>query len=224
VIKGYKGFNQDMTCRGFQFEIGGEHKEKEAIACESGFHFCEDAIDVFAYYPPGTSRYCEVEGSGKTDKHNQDSKVACTEIKIGAEVSLTDLISAGLKFRFSKVDWGNATEKATGDRGAASATGISGAASATGYSGAASATGISGAASATGYSGAASATGKHSVACGLGVECRAMGAIGCGIVLVEREWNGNEHEIKHIKAAKVDGKIIKANTWYRLVNGEFTEA
>ena len=113
---------------------------------------------------------------------------------------------------------------ATGDQGAASATGNRGAASATGDQGAASATGNQGAASATGYQGAASATGKAGVALAAGYECKAMGALGCAICCVERgEWDGEAHPIIAVKAAIVDGEKIKADTWYRLKNGEFEE-
>ena len=113
---------------------------------------------------------------------------------------------------------------ATGDQGAASATGNRGAASATGYQGAASATGNRGAASATGDQGAASATGKAGVALAAGYECKAMGALGCAICCVERgEWDGEAHPIIAVKAAIVDGEKIKADTWYRLKNGEFEE-
>ena len=113
---------------------------------------------------------------------------------------------------------------ATGNRGAASATGDRGAASATGDLGAASATGDLGAASATGNLGAASATGKAGVALAAGLECKAMGALGCAICCVERgEWNGETYPIIAVKAAIVDGEKIKADTWYRLKNGEFVE-
>ena len=113
---------------------------------------------------------------------------------------------------------------ATGYQGAASATGYQGAASATGYQGAASATGDQGAASATGDRGAASATGKAGVALAAGYECKAMGALGCAICCVERgEWDGEAHPIIAVKAAIVDGEKIKADTWYRLKNGEFEE-
>ena len=113
---------------------------------------------------------------------------------------------------------------ATGDLGAASATGDRGVASATGYRGAASATGALGAASATGYQGAASATGKAGVALAAGYECKAMGALCCAICCVERgEWDGNTYPIIAVKAAIVDGEKIKADTWYRLKNGEFVE-
>ena len=113
---------------------------------------------------------------------------------------------------------------ATVYQGAASATGNQGAASATGNRGAASATGNQGAASATGYQGAASATGKAGVALAAGYECKAMGALGCAICCVERgEWDGEAHPIIAVKAAIVDGEKIKADTWYRLKNGEFEE-
>lgn len=87
-----------------------------------------------------------------------------------------------------------------------------------------SATGDQGAASATGDRGAASATGKAGVALAAGYECKAMGALGCAICCVERgEWDGNTYPIIAVKAAIVDGEKIKANTWYRLQNGEFVE-
>ena len=113
---------------------------------------------------------------------------------------------------------------ATGYLGAASATGYQGAASATGYQGVASATGNQGVASATGNQGAASATGKAGVALAAGYECKAMGALGCAICCVERgEWDGETFPIIAVKAAIVDGKKIKSDTWYRLENGEFVE-
>ena len=113
---------------------------------------------------------------------------------------------------------------ATGNRGAASATGDRGAASATGNRGAASATGDLGAASATGDLGAASATGKAGVALAAGLECKAMGALGCAICCVERgEWNGKTYPIVAVKAAIVDGENIRADTWYQLKNGKFVE-
>ena len=114
---------------------------------------------------------------------------------------------------------------ATGDQGAASATGDQGAASATGYRGAASATGDRGVASATGYRGAASATGEAGVALAAGFGCKAKGAIGCAICVVERgNWDGETYPIINIKAAIVDGDIIKADTYYMLINGAFVEA
>ena len=297
-MKAYKGFNTDMTCRGFKFEEGKTYEEENAEMCNSGFHACEDAIDCLAYYTPNSSVYHEVEMEEVSAKIDNDSKRVAKRITIGAKLSLSQLIKASIDFRFSKVKfekgatgdsgaasatgdrgaasatgdsgaasatgyrgaasatgYGGAASatgdrgaaSATGDRGAASATGYSGAASATGYrgaasatgdrgaasatgdrgaasatgdSGAASATGYSGVASATGDSGAASATGKDSIALAGGKDCRAMGALGCWLVLAERgEWDGKKYPIIEIKTIKVDGKEILPNHWYSLRNG-----
>ena len=92
VIKSYKGFNRDMTCNpegvSFQYEEGKEYEEDNAEACECGFHACEMPLDVFSYYPPGTSVYHEVEQSGKISRKEDDSKVASTKIKIGARLDI----------------------------------------------------------------------------------------------------------------------------------------
>ena len=240
TIKGYKGFDKNMQCRGFQYEEGKEYECERAEACKEGFHLCEYPLDVFNYYSPAESLFAEVEGSGNIDRHDKDSKIACTKIKIGASIGFSAMINAAIKFTFDRAVWSKdrhtdenykgainegdrGAASATGNSGAASATGDRGAASATGNSGAASATGYSGAASATGYRGAASATGKHSIACGLGVECKVKGALGCWIVLAEREWDGEHYAIKSIQTAKVDGEKIKEDTWYMLKNGEFIQ-
>ena len=230
----YKGMNDDMTCQGFQYEVGKEYEHTGPLKCcpdeddlkagAGGFHACEYPLDVFNYYPPASSRYFEVEQSGEVDRSGGDSKVASTKIKIGAEIGIAGLVKASVEYTRERAtgDWGAAT--ATGDWGAASATGDQGAASATGYKGAASATGCQGAASATGRQGAASATGKSSVAVSAGINGKAMGSIGCAICLVERgEWDGETYPIVSVKAAIVDGQSIKADTWYTLKNGEFVE-
>ena len=177
MIKAYKGFDKDLKCRGFQYEIGGEYEEEKAEACECGFHACEMPLGVLDYYAPGLgSRYCEVEQSGTLSRHGGDSKVASSKIKIGAEIGIAGLVKAQIEWVKSQIDFDHAIEKAdkskkgkaTGTRGAASATGDQGAASATGYQGAASATGYQGAASATGDQGAASATGTRGAASATG--------------------------------------------------------
>ena len=204
-IKAYKGMKRDMTCRGFQYEIGKEYETDSAKACESGFHACEYPLDVFNYYPPCDSRFFEVEQSGELSNGNDDTKIASTKIKIGAELNIAGLVKAAVEFTTSRCTQGKG-DKATGDQGAASATGDQGAASA------------------TGYQGAASATGKSSVALASGVEGKVMGEIGCAIFLVERgEWDGETHPILSAKAAIVDGETIKPGVWYTLRNGEFVE-
>ena len=247
----YKGMDKDMKCRGFQYEVGKEYETDSAEVCEAGFHACEYPLDVFSYYPPAGSRFFEVEQSGDMSRSDDDTKVASTKIKIGAEIGIAGLVKAAIEYtkeRCTEEPGGRATgnrvaASATGNRGAASATGNQGAASATGYRGAASATGNQGAASATGnrgaasatgnqgaasatgYRGAASATGKASVALACGIDSMAKGALGCAICVVERgEWDGETYPIKAIKAAIVDGKKIKADTWYTLKGGKFVEA
>ncbi len=217
MIKGFKGFNKDLKCRDFQYQIGQTYEtiEKPVRCTSNGFHLCEDPLDTFNYYAPNTSRYCKVEGDGEVDrKSGGDSKVAVSKISIGAEIGLHGLIQAAVKFRFEKVDWSNAEQTATGYRGAASATG---------YRGAASATGDQGAASATGYRGAASATGTEGVAMSIGYEGKAKAALDSCIVLAEWEDRDDGWHRKDVQCALVDGVTIKADTWYQLQDGEFVE-
>ena len=116
-MKTYKGFDKDLKCRGFQYEIGKEYETGSAKACESGFHACENPLDVFSYYPPADSRFCEVEQSGEIDKDSDDSKIASTKIKIGAEIGLAGLINAGVKFILEKVkkETSDIEESSSGD-------------------------------------------------------------------------------------------------------------
>ena len=223
VIKGYKGFDKDLKCRNFQYEIGKEYEQDgKIIACGNGFHFCENPFDVFGYYPPSNSRYCEVQGSGEIDKDNCDSKVATSKINIGIEIGLKGIIDAGLKFIFNKVKW-NKENLATGYCSGASATGDYSGASATGdYSGA-SATGNCSGASATGYKSGASA-GKGSIALATGMLAKAKGKIGAWIVVSECEEIKGDYFIKDVKCAFVDGEKIKEDVYYILENGEFKES
>lgn len=134
MIKGYKGFDKSLQCRGFQYKVGEIFEEKGTIkACESGFHFCENPFNVFDYYPPSDSRYCNVEGDGKIDTDNSDSKVACSKLHIHTEIGLSGLISAGVKFILDKVDWGNNKATNTGYQSAASVEGKDSIAIVTGY-------------------------------------------------------------------------------------------
>ena len=165
AVKSYKGFNKDMTCRGFQYEEGKEYEEESVEVCDHGFHACEYPLDCLNYYSPNESVYHEVEQSGEIQKHNDDTKVASTKIKIGAEISIAGLVKAAIEYTVKRVnkeaesDENHGASSATGNKGASSATGDCGASSATGYKGASSATGDYGASSATGNRGASSATG-----------------------------------------------------------------
>ena len=154
IIKSYKGFNKDMTCKDKQYEVGKDYEEDKAVACECGMHACEYPLDCFKYYPPSNSVYCEVEQSGDISRHD-DSKIASTKMHIGAQLSIAGIVNAAIKYTKEKIETTCIESKAAtaGDSGAATA-GDSGAATAGDY-GAATA-GNHGAATA-GYSGAATA-------------------------------------------------------------------
>jgi len=173
MIKGFKGFDKDLKCKGFQYEIGGEYEEREAKACQKGFHFCENPLDIFSYYQPADSRFAEVEGDGETDRHNDDSKVACTKIKIGAEIKLPGLIEAGVKFILDRVNWDDKKKSNTGDRSAATNTGDQSVATNTGDQSAATNTGYQSAATNTGDRSAATNTGDRSAATNTGDQSAA---------------------------------------------------
>ena len=171
IIKSYKGFNKDMTCKDKQYEVGKNYEEDEAVACECGMHACEYPLDCFKYYPPSNSVYCEVEQSGDISRHGDDSKIASTKMHIGAQLNIAGIVNEAIKYTKEKVETTCIESKAAtaGDSGAATA-GDCGAATAgdygaatAGYYGAATAgergsatAGYSGAATA-GYSGAATA-------------------------------------------------------------------
>ena len=235
TIHAYKGFDKDLKCRGFAYEIGKDYEQDGKIkCCNNGFHACEFPLDVFNYYVPGqNSRYCTVTQSGKMDKDKDDSKVASSKIHIETEIGLDGIIKAGVKFILDKVNWKNQKESNTGDYSAATNTGDYSAATNTGNQSAATNTGDHSAATNTGdrsaatntgdYS-AAKVSGKQSIAIVTGKDSKAAGALGDWIVLTERgEWNGDTYPIKEVKAFKVDGKKIKADTFYKLVDGEAVE-
>ena len=201
----YKGFDKDLKCRGFQYEVGEEYSGPKPKVCEVGFHACEMPLDVLGYYPPATSRYCVVEQSGDMDRDVEDSKVASEKIKINAEIGIPGLVKAQIEWVKSKIGFDDAIKKAD-------------------VSPDDHATGELGAASATGWSGAASATGTGCVALACGPASKALGFLGNAIVCCERgPWDGETYPLLAIKAAIVDGETIKADTWYTLKNGEFVE-
>ncbi|WP_223720452.1 hypothetical protein [Pseudomonas aeruginosa] len=175
IVTAYKGFKQDLTCRGYQFEIGGTYKhEGEVEACASGFHSCEYPLDVFGYYAPGESRFAIVKASGQLSRHDDDSKIASATLVVEAEISMPTMISRAIDWIMARLD--NSVEQTvvgdtasnTGDYSAASNTGDYSAASNTGDYSAASNTGYQSAASNTGYQSAASNTGNRSAASNTG--------------------------------------------------------
>ena len=168
-MKGYKGFDKDLKCLDFQYEVGKDYTTEGKIeACKNGFHFCENPMDVLGYYPPSDSRYCIVESSGQEDRDGDDSKVATSKIHISAEIGLKGLIEAGVKFILDKVNWKDNKESNTGYQSAAANTGYQSAATNTGDRSAATNTGNWSAATNTGYQSAATNTGDRSAATNTG--------------------------------------------------------
>ncbi|EHT7521871.1 hypothetical protein KXM58_003123 [Salmonella enterica] len=246
----FKGFNKDLKCRDFQFEIGKTfHHDGKVEACGSGFHACECPFDVFSYYPPAESRYAETISFGVTDREEEgDTKIASASITIKAELTLPQFIQRGIEWIWSKIDnsleqqimsgyrsaatnTGNQSAATntgyrsaatnTGDRSAATNTGDQSAATNTGYRSAATNTGYRSAATNTGYQSAAEVSGSQSVAASLGIKGKSRASEGGAIVLCYRDKNG---ELIHIRASKVGENGIMPNTWYQLnEDGEFVE-
>lgn len=210
-MKAYKGFDKDLKCRGFQYEVGKEYEEANAALCKKGFHACENPLDTFRYYRPTDSRYCEVDVDDNGERNSTDSKVCGKHIMISAEIGLKGVINAGVRFVFDKCE--SATEEnASGWRGNAAASGNLGNAAASGWRGTA---------VVTGFAGRATALGEQCLAVAWGEDSLARGTVGNWIVVSERDDDGN---IIDVKIAKVDGDTVKADTWYKLVNGEIMEA
>ena len=223
-MRAFKGFNKDLTCRGYQYEEGKEFHTERAECCDTGFHACEYPLDCFGYYDPAHSVFHEVELSGEMDKSNDNTKVCATDIKIGARLSIAGLVKMAIDFTMSKVNkeagsderhgFASATgykgaSSATGNYGASSATGNCGASSATGNYGASSATGNCGASSATGYKGASSATGNCGASSATGYKGASSVSDPTGVAVA---W-GHEARAKGCKGAHLilsDWKYVGA--------------
>ena len=202
VIKSFKGFDKDLTCRGFKYKIGETYEEDSAKACDRGFHACTQPIDVFRYYEPGRqSRYCEVEQSGEISHGEGDSKVASSRIKIGAEIGIPGIVKAQIEYvkQHTTTEHTDPERATAGEYGAATA-------------------GNRGAATSRG----SAAVGANGLAVARGNNVKVKG--GLGAVLVICEENPNNYDIAEWVAVVVDGERVKADTWYRLNGAELEEA
>ena len=215
-IKAYKGFDENLCCRGFQYEIGKEYvHEGEIDCCESGFHACTNPFDVLDYYEAdGKNRYCEVEQSGSIKTGNGDTKQASSKIKIKAEIGMAGLFKAGVEWIKEKTNpvpiIAETKDENDNPSGDYAKIGSSGDSAQIGSSG--------------DYAKIES-TGEHSVICCAGNNSTAKAKKGSWITL--SEWKYSEEKKRNIpvcvKTEYVDGERIKEDTWYRLVDGEFQE-
>ena len=206
-IIAYKGFDENLCCRGFQYEIGKEYvHEGEIECCENGFHACTNPFDVLDYYEAdGKNRYCEVEQSGSIKTGNGDSKQASSKIKIKAEIGMAGLFKAGVEWIKEKTNpvpiIAETKDKNDNPSGDYAQIGSSG------------------------YSAKIESIGEYSVICCAGNNSMAKAKKGSWITL--SEWKYSEEKKRNIpvcvKTEYVDGERIKEDTWYRLVDGEFQE-
>ena len=211
-MKAYKGFNKDMTCRGFQYEEGKKYETGQAIQCKTGFHACEMPLDCFAYYKPSESIYHEVEQDGEISRGNDDTKIASTKIKIGAELSIGDMVKAQIDFVLEKIK--KSKKKSETDKEfetAATSGDWSSAATSGDWSSAAT----------SGEESSAATDNKNAIALACGKNAKAKGVIGSYIVLTE--WNNNQTEMISAKMVRITGKKYKADTWYVLKDGKVVE-
>ena len=203
VIKSYKGFNKDMTCRGFQYEEGRDYETERAEACETGFHACEYPLDCFGYYSPASSEFHVVEQSGELSRNGGDSKVASTRIHIGAKISIAGMVKAAIEFTMSRIK-----PEAKSDE----------------KYGASSATGDYGASVVTGYQSVSYAGNETAIAVAWGTESSAKGIKGATLVLSEWVVGDNKYVLKDTRLVRVDGKTIKEDVAYTLKDGKVVEA
>ena len=213
VIKSYKAFDKNMQCREFQYEVGKEYEmDGEIKCCDRGFHACKSPMEVWDHYDMLSSRFAEVEQSGKIEEEGNSTKVCSSRIKIKAELKLADIINIGVEWlkditSLSKVK----TDVAKNDNGGCYAQ-----------------IGSSGDYAKIGSSGdyaKINSTGEDSVIMCAGNNSKAKAKVGSWITLTEWEWNDekNHYVPVCVKTEYVDGNNIKADTWYQLKNGEFVE-
>ena len=206
-MRAFKGFNKDLTCRGYQYEEGKEFHTERAECCDTGFHACEYPLDCFGYYDPAHSVFHEVELSGEMDKSGDNTKVCATDIKIGARLSIAGLVKMAIDFTMSKVNKEAGSDEQHGF------------------------------ASATGYKGASSVSDPTGVAVAWGHEARAKGCKGAHLILSDWKYVGARYrdgdymdpyhkeswELTGAKMVVVDGEKIKEDTYYRCIEGEIVE-
>ena len=195
-MKAYKGFTKDMKCRDFQYDEGKEYvHEGKVSVCNSGFHACERPLDCFNHYSPSESVYHEVEINGDVSKSTDDSKVAGSKIKVGARLNILGLVKA--QFEYVKLHTTNEnTDPAMANAGNYGAA-------------------ISRGSSSVGANGVALVRGESN--CGN----KAKGGIGSILIFILEEEDS--YEIEDWKVVVVDGKAIKADTWYKIEKGEVVE-
>ena len=239
AIKSYKGFDKNLRCRDFQYEIGGIYEMDGKIKmCNRGFHACESPFDVFDYYTMIDSRFCEVEQDGNISKEDRRTKICSSKIKIKLELKLADMINLGVewlkeitspeKIKTSIKDNSSGNYAQIGSSGDGAKIGSSGYGAQIGSSGNNAQIGSSGndaKISSSGYGAKIDSTGEDCVIMCAGINSVAKASKGSWVTL--SEWSYSEEKQRYIpicvKTEFVDGEKIKADTYYSLKGGVFVE-
>ena len=239
AIKSYKGFDKNLKCRDFQYEIGKEYEmDGEIKVCNRGFHACESPFDVFDHYTMIGSRFCEVEQDGNISKEDRGTKICSSKIKIKAELKLADMINLGVewlkeitspeKIKTSIKDNSSGYGAQIGSSGDNAKIGSSGYGAKIGSSGNYAQIGSSGDNAKIGSSGDGAqidSTGEDCVIMCAGINSVAKASKGSWITL--SEWSYSDKKQRYIpvcvKTEFVDGEKIKADTYYKLAGGVFKE-
>lgn len=205
IITSYKGFDKDLKCRGFQYEVGKEYVMDEPISiCNKGFHACESPLEVFDYYDMLDSRFCRVEQCGEIQRDNNTTKICSSKIKLKAELKLSDMINIGVEWLKEITD----PKKINTD-----------------YKYEDGSSGDYAQIGSSGYYAQINSTGYDSVIMCAGLNSKAKAKKGSWITLAE--WIYSDAIKRYVpvcvKTEHVDGERIKEDTWYELVNGEFIE-
>ena len=207
---GFKAFNKGLKCRDLQYEENKEYKIKcTPVLCENGFHYCENPLDTLDYYDLCDSEFAEIEDHGKSE--TDGNKTVTNHIKIKAKLDFKGFVKASIDFLFEKIKIDDKIQAASGNYSQLAASGDSSQLAASGYSSKLAASGD--------YS-QLEMTGEKSVGANIGENGIAKGKIGCWITLAEYD---NERNPICVKSAKIDGKKLKADTWYALKDKKFTE-
>lgn len=221
AIKSYKGFDKNLKCRDFQYEIGKEYEmDGEIKVCNRGFHACESPFDVFDHYTMIDSRFCEVEQDGNISKKDRGTKICSSKIKIKAELKLADMINLGVEW-LKEITSPEKIKTSIKDNssGYGAKIGSSGNYAKIGSSGDGAKIGSSG------YGAKIDSTGEGCVIMCAGINSVAKASKGSWITL--SEWSYSDKKQRYIpvcvKTEFVDGEKIKADTYYKLAGGVFKE-
>ena len=229
-IIAYKGFGSDWKCRGYQYEIGKTYEHKGRVeACESGFHSCENPLDVLAYYDISSgSKYALVKASGEISKDDDsDTKIASSKITIEVELNIHELLKSGFEWVMNKIFakhkralTDQSTAATSGDQSTAATSSDRSTAATSGSWSTAATSGYRSTAATSGDWSTAIASGKNSVAIAFGSGAKSKAVDGSAIVCCYFDSG----ELIHIRASKVGKNGIKPDTWYILnEDGEFIE-